>query len=129
MAAGFGGARGANSVTWDGRDARGQPVAPGSYVAVLLAKQGARVDRKTIPLQARLSPEAQAAGLSGPGSSGTAGGSPAGGSTSAGGTNTTPGSGTTAPGTGTHDNGIPNGKNPKDFPRGSNPGEHKGGPK
>jgi DNA-binding beta-propeller fold protein YncE len=158
-ASGYGGMAGANTMAWNGRDDHGQPVEPGSYVAMLVASSGGRTERRTIPIQAILSPEAQAAGMAGPGlggggahptvtAAGPAATSAAVGSVSTGGAvaSVSGGSSIANAGSGvatgssgassaataassssdTHDNGMGNGKNPKGFVRGSNPGEHKG---
>jgi hypothetical protein len=156
------------TIVWDGRDEQGQPVEPGQYAAVLVARDGAVTERKTMSLVAVVSPEWLASTLGGVGKpvSGGGGGpsgvatgaatgsssltpvaagsdagavpsavspeptavastpTPAGGSAPISGDVGQP-SVASAP-TGTHDNGMGNGKNPKDFERGSNPGKHGG---
>jgi len=133
----YGGMAGPNTMAWDGRDEHGQPVAPGAYIAILVARAGDTVDRKTLSLLALLSPEAQVAAMAGPrgsggvGAAGVGGGSSAG-SGSAGSSGFVPGTAAGAPptmasggaavGTGAdpsggdpHDNGWHEGNNPNGF--------------
>jgi hypothetical protein len=121
---GYGGLAGPNTMAWDGRDESGRPVVPGAYIALLMARAGDTVERRTISLLALLSPEAQVAALAGPGGGG--GGAAAGaGSAAAGsgsGTSSAATGGTAAAGTGTitpagtpHDNGWHEGNNPNGF--------------
>ncbi len=114
----LGGAWGENVLTWDGRDEQGQPVPPGYYVVILVAEDGTQRDRKIVSLRAVPSLEAVAAALGGVGQPVVRG-------SGAGGTAGSPAS-SSATSSASHDRGVDRGKNPKDFERGDNPGQHKG---
>jgi outer membrane protein assembly factor BamB len=137
-AGGKGGQLGANALLWDGRDEQGKVAVPGQYTVVVVARAGDVRDRRAVLVEAAMSPELQAALHGGPisgsgmrspggavtgGAAGTAVANPASsGSSPSSGTS----GGTSLPAEGTHDNGMDNGANPKDFERGSNPGKHEG---
>ncbi len=128
-ASGYGGMAGANTMAWDGRDDRAQPVVPGTYFALLTAKKGMVVDRRILAILALLSPEAQVAalagsrGMSGPlvapngtPSGGGAGASTAVGSQGQGPADTGAAGSVGGPSAGTsHDNGWHEGNNPNGF--------------
>ena len=138
VAGGTGGQLGANALLWDGRDEQGKVAAPGQYTVVLVARAGDVREKRAVMVEAAMSPELQAAlhggPVSGSGTRSSAGNATAGaaGSATAGPASSSANSpsgasgGTSSPGEGTHDNGVGNGANPKDYERGSNPGEHKG---
>jgi len=133
----YGGMAGANTMAWDGRDDQGQWVLPGRYTMIIGASAGTATDKKAIPIVADISLADRRRGLGGAASSGASGpvanvadssGGAASDSGVSGSSSDGSGSGTggsSSTGTGTHDNGIGNGKNPKDFDRGSNPGHGK----
>jgi outer membrane protein assembly factor BamB len=135
---GYGGMAGSNIMAWDGRDEHGQWVLPGRYTMLIIASAGAITDKKSVPIIADLTLAERSRGLGGTVSGGASGSvasaANSGGSdvSGSGGSRSNPdgsgsgASGSSSTGSGTHDNGMGNGKNPKDFDRGSNPGQHGG---
>jgi hypothetical protein len=132
------------NLAWDGRDSHGIPVAQGRYSVVILARDGTASDKRIMNIIAVPSPEVLALGSGGGLHSGV--GATSGNTASLNGpgspSNPPPGAPASVPAaippsgvpsagddgtsSGTHDNGMGNGRNPKYFQRGSNPGRHGG---
>jgi hypothetical protein len=114
---------GDHTVRWDGRDSQGHPAPAGSYVAVVMARTGVNAERLAALVE-EVTPDRLPGG---PGNTvpATVVAAPAVAPSTAATVATTAPPGT-QPGQPSHDNGVDNGKNPKDFEREDNPGEHKG---
>ena len=121
----YGGIPGRHSTDWDGRDERGNNVPPGQYSVVVMAGDGLQIKSRAVALKV-LESQGRPGGPAGGGT--VASGVLPGGATSAVSGAPSSGAGATGSDSGgsTHDNGMDQGANPKDFDRGANPGNHGG---